>query len=174
MNVIDEISAERQRQVLSEGWTQAHDDKHSDMSLALVAAVYAYASTLAPNELDAHASALYGMESGFSSVVATMWPKGWDAHWFKPKGSRRDLIRAAALIVAEIERMDRAYAAVEALCASIPQSPRFPIPETREGIDALSSCSLWMILRSPNHLSEMFCNQITWVKAELRRRGFSV
>lgn len=34
------------------------------------------------------------------------WP--WDKSWWKPKGARRDLIRAAALIVAEIERIDRA------------------------------------------------------------------
>lgn len=34
------------------------------------------------------------------------WP--WDLSWWKPKGRRRDLVRAAALLVAEIERIDRA------------------------------------------------------------------
>jgi hypothetical protein len=37
---------------------------------------------------------------------AEFWP--WSLHWWKPKSPRRDLIRAAALIVAEIERLDRA------------------------------------------------------------------
>jgi hypothetical protein len=32
--------------------------------------------------------------------------------WWKPKDPRRDLIRAAALIVAEIERLDRAAGSV--------------------------------------------------------------
>lgn len=35
----------------------------------------------------------------------TPWP--WDAKWWKPKNTRRDLVRAGALIVAELERMDR-------------------------------------------------------------------
>jgi hypothetical protein len=35
-----------------------------------------------------------------------LWP--WHDDWWKPKDRRRDLIRAAALIVAEIERLDRA------------------------------------------------------------------
>jgi hypothetical protein len=34
-----------------------------------------------------------------------MWP--WSREWWKPRNSRRDLVRAAALIVAEIERVDR-------------------------------------------------------------------
>jgi hypothetical protein len=34
------------------------------------------------------------------------WP--WEASWFKPSTARRDLIKAGALILAEIERLDRA------------------------------------------------------------------
>ena len=34
-----------------------------------------------------------------------MWP--WDPHWFKTSSRRRDLIKAGALILAEIERLDR-------------------------------------------------------------------
>ena len=33
------------------------------------------------------------------------WP--WSLDWWKPKDPRRDLVRAGALIVAEIERLDR-------------------------------------------------------------------
>jgi hypothetical protein len=34
------------------------------------------------------------------------WP--WLSKWWKPKDRRRDLVRAAALVIAEIERLDRA------------------------------------------------------------------
>ncbi|MGY0790895.1 hypothetical protein ACW7BJ_16135 [Azospirillum argentinense] len=37
-----------------------------------------------------------------------IWP--WGARWWKPKDPRRDLVRAGALIAAEIERLDRASA----------------------------------------------------------------
>ena len=39
------------------------------------------------------------------------WPHTWDASWWKPKDRRRDLVRAGALIIAEIERLDRLDAA---------------------------------------------------------------
>lgn len=81
MSVIEEIAAERRRQVEREGWTPEHDDQHNEGGLSRAAACYATSS-----------------KGG--------WP--WsDADW-KPKDRRRDLIRAAALIVAEIERLDRA------------------------------------------------------------------
>lgn len=34
------------------------------------------------------------------------WP--WDASWWKPNARRRNLVKAGALILAEIERIDRA------------------------------------------------------------------
>lgn len=104
MTVIDEIAAERRRQVEAEGWTSAHDDQHTDGSLARAAACYA-----------AHASA-YARVGDDAGLVAYQtadtprreygWP--WSMEWWKPKTPRRDLVRAAALLVAEIERIDRA------------------------------------------------------------------
>jgi hypothetical protein len=41
-------------------------------------------------------------------VLEWLWP--WSVQWWKPKDRRRDLVRAGALIVAEIERLDRAAA----------------------------------------------------------------
>lgn len=38
-----------------------------------------------------------------------VWP--WDESWWKPTTPRRDLVKAAALILAEIERLDRMAAA---------------------------------------------------------------
>ena len=34
------------------------------------------------------------------------WP--WERDWWKPVDNRRDLVRAGALISAELDRMDRA------------------------------------------------------------------
>jgi hypothetical protein len=92
MSVIDEIAAERRRQIEEEGWTLAHDDRHNRGELALAAAAYA-------GETGTAGSGLIG------KVKFLCWP--WHNHWWKPRGPRRDLIRAAALIVAEIERLDR-------------------------------------------------------------------
>lgn len=91
MSVIDEIKAERERQISAEGWTLDHDNTHVNKALAMAAGVYvmSYAYSL-PYE------PTYWMH---------WWP--WDRKWFKPTNPRRDLIKAAALIVAEIERLDR-------------------------------------------------------------------
>lgn len=42
-----------------------------------------------------------------------VWP--WDESWWKPTNRRRDLVKAGALILAEIERLDRAEAPKPAL-----------------------------------------------------------
>jgi hypothetical protein len=93
MTAIDEIAAERMRQIESEGWSAEHDDEHRGGELALAGAAYA-----------THAAA-------FRDAEALVWP--WGRKWWKPKNPRRDLVRAAALIVAEIERLDRAKAGRE-------------------------------------------------------------
>lgn len=89
---LEEIKNERARQTEVEGWSPQHDDEHAGGELATAAAVYAlYAGQ---RRYDAHGN------------PPRLWP--WDADWWKPKDRRRDLIRAGALIVAEIERLDRA------------------------------------------------------------------
>lgn len=97
---IEEIAAERRRQVETEGFTTEHDDEHRAGELALGAAAYA---TRAAFSLSPTAS--------LGHLALTLWP--WSPHWFKPKTSREDLIRAAGLIAAEIERQDRAAARQE-------------------------------------------------------------
>ena len=91
---VREIAAERQRQVSAEGWTPEHDDAHEEGSLACAAGCYAIHAGL-PDEAR--------VPKGWAPQD---WP--WEAEWWKPKDRRRDLIRAGALIVAEIERLDRA------------------------------------------------------------------
>lgn len=52
----------------------------------------------------AGAAACYAYASSGSAIIKG-WP--WDERWWKPEGGRRDLVKAGALIIAEIERLDR-------------------------------------------------------------------
>ncbi len=97
MGAIEDIAAERRRQVEAEGWTPEHDDQHATGELACAAGCYAIHAGL-PDRAR--------VPKGYAPQD---WP--WSVSWWKPKDRRRDLIRAAALIVAEIERLDRATVA---------------------------------------------------------------
>jgi hypothetical protein len=101
--ILGEIAAERQRQIDVEGWTLDHDDEHSDGELAKAAGCYAL-----------HAGGRRDFVHAPSRLGNVTQPRGWPwcQTWWKPKGPRHDLIRAAALIVAEIERLDRAAASL--------------------------------------------------------------
>ncbi|AWF66844.1 hypothetical protein CSB92_0533 [Pseudomonas aeruginosa] len=91
-----DVQAERRRQVEAEGWTPEHDDGHSHGQMARAAACYALAGSSAPNDGTA------------ALLVSLAWP--WDEQWWKPSTARRDLVKACALALAEIERLDRAAA----------------------------------------------------------------
>lgn len=101
--IVGEIARERERQLSTEGLTQALDDELVGGELARAAAAYAIHVT---------------MDDGARDVLATdpeclrdtvfyrrYWP--FSIGWWKPKGRRDELVKAAALIVAEIERLDR-------------------------------------------------------------------
>lgn len=75
-----DVLAERRRQIEAEWWTPEHDNQFVDRELAKAAACYAIDN-------------------------AAMWP--WSMSWWKPSNSRRNLVKAGALILAEIERLDR-------------------------------------------------------------------
>ncbi|MFU3267071.1 hypothetical protein ACM7LV_20210 [Pseudomonas aeruginosa] len=89
-----DVQAERRRQITAEGWTPEHDDAHSHGEMARAAACYALAGSSAPNDGTA------------ALLVSLAWP--WDEQWWKPSTARRDLVKACALALAEIERLDRA------------------------------------------------------------------
>ncbi|HFT8557830.1 TPA: hypothetical protein ACXJR5_002350 [Pseudomonas aeruginosa] len=91
-----DVQAERRRQVEAEGWTPEHDDEHSHGQMARASACYALAGSSAPNDGTA------------ALLVSLAWP--WDQQWWKPSTARRDLVKACALGLAEIERLDRAAA----------------------------------------------------------------
>lgn len=107
MSVIDEIAAERRRQVDQEGWSPEHDDRHENGSIVLAAVAYAMASIT--DQAERAVMDEFGDWESTPYDILKFWP--WDREWWKPKSRRRDLIRAAALIAAEIERLDRAGAA---------------------------------------------------------------
>jgi hypothetical protein len=86
--------AERRRQVDVEGYTPEHDDAHGRGEMASAAAAYAYVSGLVPHDRR------YGV-----GYAPAWWP--WLTGWWKPRDPRRNLIRAGALIIAEIDRLDR-------------------------------------------------------------------
>ncbi|KMO18866.1 hypothetical protein [Methylobacterium indicum] len=92
-----DVLAERRRQVSEEWWTPQHDDAQPDGYIALAAAAYAYGSQF-PEQLRQA-----GGRPGW-------WP--WALKWWKPTDRRRDLVKAGALILAEIERLDRASALI--------------------------------------------------------------
>lgn len=100
-SVAAELVAERKRQVKVEGYApRTHDDQiNQDGQMARAAAAYAYGSIMIKPTLDGSAF------TGMFSVLRWLWP--WHYHSYKPKGARRDLVRAGALIIAEIERLDR-------------------------------------------------------------------
>lgn len=98
-----QIATERDRQIRVEGWSADHDDSHDRGELAQAAACYAAHAALASRDGLDDATPDYDAAGPPSSLA---WP--WDARWWKPKDRRRDLVRAAALIIAEIERLDRA------------------------------------------------------------------
>lgn len=108
-NVVLEIGRERQRQMEVEGWTPEHDDAQKYGDMALAAAAYAANSTARGAQGDVFVGRLVNgplQRAGWFNLPRLLWP--WDDEWWKPKDARRDLVRAGALIVAEIERLDRA------------------------------------------------------------------
>ncbi|MFK1062584.1 hypothetical protein [Pseudomonas aeruginosa] len=87
-----DVQAERLRQVEAEGWMPEHDDAHDTGALASAAGCYAMFSLAYP-----------------AGDPSRFWP--WDKSWWKPSpDGRRNMVKAGALILAEIERLDRAAA----------------------------------------------------------------
>lgn len=96
MKALLDVFNERQRQINAEGWTPEHDDIHTVGELARAASCYAL-----PNHTTHR-----------NEHVTALWP--WGSSWWKPSDDpRRNLVKAAALILAEIERLDRAAGAAQ-------------------------------------------------------------
>lgn len=92
------IAAERQRQIEKEGYTSAHDDKHEGKAqMAFAAAAYAIPAI---DERNAPVETV--------RFRTHFWP--WSIGYFKPTPNDRvrELVKAGALIAAEIDRLQRA------------------------------------------------------------------
>ncbi|HGG5305782.1 TPA: hypothetical protein ACJGY0_002622 [Salmonella enterica subsp. enterica serovar Mississippi] len=79
-----DVLAERHRQITVKGWTPEHDDTYIGFELAAAAISY-----IEPMEAENY------------------WPADWHDDSFRPSDYRRNLVKAAALLLAEIERLDR-------------------------------------------------------------------
>ncbi|WP_422028415.1 hypothetical protein [Pyruvatibacter mobilis] len=88
-HAVTDVMIERVRQQQMEGWSPQSDDLYRDDELTMAAVCYLNRGT--------------GLLDGDPPQI---WP--WTLSWWKPKSRRRDLVRAAALVIAEIERLDRA------------------------------------------------------------------
>lgn len=86
------IAEERRRQIEQEGWTPEHDDEWDRHQLVGAAVCYALEGIALPAEMKRR--------------IDRLWC--WSAEWWKPKDRIRDLVRAGALIAAEIDRLQRA------------------------------------------------------------------
>lgn len=89
-SALTDIAAERRRQIEAEGWTPERDDKYRPYVLSGAAGCYAMHTLAYP-----------------AGDPPPAWP--FAASWWKPSADpRRNLVKAGALIAAEIERLDRA------------------------------------------------------------------
>ncbi|HGN2725809.1 TPA: hypothetical protein ACKRYN_000070 [Pseudomonas aeruginosa] len=108
-----DVQAERRRQVEAEGWTPEHDDEHDSGELAAAGAAYALH---AADHLNPYSQG----DGGDEAPSCWPWhdgiagrgegPEKTEPAWWKPSTPRRDLVKACALALAEIERLDRAAA----------------------------------------------------------------
>lgn len=104
MNGIKLIAAERQRQIEQEGWTPEHDAEHGEGELAEAAACYAMPERARQIPVEGETDLDTGNATGVSELL---WP--WDKTSWKPTPSNRirELVKAGALIAAEIDRLQR-------------------------------------------------------------------
>lgn len=99
MTALEDIAAERKRQFEVEGFDAAHDDRNKEFEMARAAACYARGDRWVDVP---------------GRGMISLWPFEWPIYWWKPSlllnytdARRRDLVKAGALILAEIERLDR-------------------------------------------------------------------
>lgn len=106
------IQAERDRQILSEGWSAENDDQYTGRQLMLAAHCYASGST-------------------------QHWP--WDKTWWKPSGDVcRNYEKAGALYLAEHDRLIRGGYWNKRLDGDLPELMKLKAEEMANRIDEIS------------------------------------
>lgn len=96
---IELIAKERQRQIEVEGWTPEHDAEHWNHSLVKAAACYALGTRKFERT--------FGNDQNRVTLDFDFWP--WHDDFWKPTPENRvkDLVKAGALIAAEIDRLSQ-------------------------------------------------------------------
>ena len=100
MTGAESIAAERKRQIEVERFSAQRDDPYNHAQLAGAAACYALIC-IKPADPD--------MAEAAERAAVTFWP--WGDVGLKRRSERENLVKAGALIAAEIDRLDRAAAA---------------------------------------------------------------
>lgn len=85
------IADERERQIEDEAWSPNRDMAYLHDELALAATCYA----MPPERRD--------WFLGDGQPIPVLWP--WAASWWKPGDRKRELVKAGALIAAELDRI---------------------------------------------------------------------
>ena len=102
---IKDVIYERQRQINQEFYSTENDDEYKQNELLRAAVCYAENVIRRGWVFDSN----FGPDVYQEEEVPDLWP--WDLDFWKPRNPRRDLVRAAALLIAEIERIDRSTGA---------------------------------------------------------------
>lgn len=99
-NAAEDVLNERSRQIGQENYSTEHDDGYQNNELVRAAGGYV-------DQVIRRSWVFsdYGQEAYQDDDDPEFWP--WDEKHWKPKSPREDLVRAAALLIAEIERIDR-------------------------------------------------------------------
>ena len=118
-----DVLVERRRQVEKEGWSPEHDDEHACDEIAALACFYAMPP--AARQWDATSSG-YGPTFGQAIL-----PDDWG---YKASDRRSELVKAGALILAEIERLDRAELSKGLAEAAMLQAGFEPVEELPHGL----------------------------------------
>jgi hypothetical protein len=99
-NLLQQIADERGRQETAEGCSAERDDQYVGGELAWAGAAYAVAGT----------------DGRRCFAERALWPAEWDKACFKPSSPERNLVKDAALILAELERLARVRQSGRATC----------------------------------------------------------
>ncbi len=100
---IELIGNERLRQMIEEGFDSGHDNQHHNGELLKAAISYGLAAIMQDRQ-----SYPDSVRDTLNKTAEQLWP--WDLSWWKPtpRDRVRQLVKAGALIAAEIDRIQSA------------------------------------------------------------------
>lgn len=104
MTGAEQIQAERNRQMLDEHFDAAHDDEHARGELILASIGYAMEAIPQFIPIEVRVGVVTRVED--DDTPPDWWP--WEESWWKPSTDPVvNLVKAGALIAAEIDRIQR-------------------------------------------------------------------